>query len=523
MEINIKPFLKVLEDSTRKFHKVPKSHYLESGIFPIVDQSKDFIAGYTNDENVINKDNLPVIIFGDHTRAIKFIDFPIALGADGAKALTSKSKDFYSKYLYYALKNFDLPDAGYSRHFKFLKDGKFPIPKEIDDQKRIAQVLSDCENLIAQRKESIALLDKLMKSTFLEMFGDRKGEEVSMGEVINIQNGLVDPNTKPYSEMYHVGGANIEPNTGKLINLKKAGNENLISGKYLFEPGYLLYSKIRPYLNKVSVMDFTGICSADVYPIKPKNSKKLNIHFLKYELQSQRFLSHAKNNSGRANIPKINRKALNAYKFKLAGPEKQLQFAEIVEKAEQSKQLYQSHLMQLENLYGRLSQDAFKGELDTSRVVLREGFSENESKNKFENIVSKPSKRLKKLDVKEVKKAILEFKGKRDITEMTFFDYLGIPEEIRETRDGIEFDFTRMDEFYQFLLKDAFQGKMFTYQDIEEEFYNYYNHNNLDIDYEPWKEIIFKFIDAKPPLIEQVFDEKEGGIKLKLTDEAYKA
>ena len=135
---------------------------------------------------------------------------------------------------------------------RVLNSIKISYPKSLDNQKRIAQVLTDCEELITKRKESIALLNELLKSTFLELFGDRNGEQVTMEEVIDIQKGQVNPNEKPYSEMYHVGGSNIESGTGKLQNLKKAGEENLISGKYLFEPGYLLYSKIRPYLNKVS-------------------------------------------------------------------------------------------------------------------------------------------------------------------------------------------------------------------------------------------------------------------------------
>jgi len=244
-----------------------------------------------------------------------------------------------------------------------------PLPSLID-QKRIAKVLSDCEALIQKRKESIDLLDELLKSTFLEMFGKRIGEETKLENIIDIQEGLVDPNENPYNEMYHVGGANIESNSGKLVNLKKAKNERLISGKYLFEPNFLLYSKIRPYLNKVAIVDFSGICSADIYPLKLKYSSTCNLHFLRYELQSDRFLNYASKHSGRANIPKINRKVLNNYKTILPPPSIQNEFGRIVENVDSIKDYYNQSLKELENLYGSLSQRAFKGELDLSKVGI---------------------------------------------------------------------------------------------------------------------------------------------------------
>lgn len=238
-----------------------------------------------------------------------------------------------------------------------------PLPEQI----HIANVLSRAEAMITKRKESLALLDAYLKSTFLELFGDpvrnEKGWEVKrLGDVIEIQEGLVNPNEKPFSDMFHVGGANIESGTGHLKNLQYAKNENLISGKYLFSQDHLLYSKIRPYLNKVATPRFVGICSADIYPIKPKE-KFISKQFLRFVLTSKNFLLHAENNSDRANIPKINRKALIQYEFCLPPLELQNQFAAVVEKVEALKERYQESLRELEALYGALSQRAFRGEL----------------------------------------------------------------------------------------------------------------------------------------------------------------
>jgi type I restriction enzyme S subunit len=120
-----------------------------------------------------------------------------------------------------------------------------------------------------------------------------------------------------------------------------------------------LYSKIRPYLNKVSKPDFQGICSADIYPIRPV-AGLLNRDFLRFLLMSKVFLNYAANNSDRANIPKINRKALIAFSFYRPSIEAQHQFSIVVEKVEGLRLQSQQSLMDLEALYGALSQRAFQ-------------------------------------------------------------------------------------------------------------------------------------------------------------------
>ena len=111
----------IFEDYTKYSLKISKSLYLKSGLYPIIDQGKEEIAGYS-DKNINIFDKIPVIIFGDHTRIFKYVDYPFFLGADGVKILKNTSSLFLDKYLYYSLKNFKIPNTGYNRHFKWLKD-----------------------------------------------------------------------------------------------------------------------------------------------------------------------------------------------------------------------------------------------------------------------------------------------------------------------------------------------------------------------------------------------------------------
>ena len=144
------------------------------------------------------------------------------------------------------------------------------------------------------------------------------------------------------------------------MNLRKASEENLISGKYLFSSDHILYSKIRPYLNKVASPNINGICSADIYPLKPQLNK-ITKSFLKFILTSSDFLTYAEKHSDRTNIPKINRQALEAYPMPLPPLPLQTRFATILANIEQQKEIVRKQQAESEALFGRLLQEAFGG------------------------------------------------------------------------------------------------------------------------------------------------------------------
>ena len=107
----------VCSNETSSSKKIQQKDYLETGIIAVVDQGINFIGGYTNDEDQQYDGELPVIIFGDHTRIVKYIDFPFAQGADGVKIL-KPSKIYIPLFLYYYLLYLYIPDMGYRRDRK---------------------------------------------------------------------------------------------------------------------------------------------------------------------------------------------------------------------------------------------------------------------------------------------------------------------------------------------------------------------------------------------------------------------
>ena len=108
--------------------KIQKQDYATEGLIPVVDQGKEFIGGYTDDMESLISYDLPLIVFGDHTRVLKFIDFPFACGADGTQLLKSDNERMPMTLFYYALLSIDLSDFAYARHFKFLKEESLVLP-----------------------------------------------------------------------------------------------------------------------------------------------------------------------------------------------------------------------------------------------------------------------------------------------------------------------------------------------------------------------------------------------------------
>jgi type I restriction enzyme S subunit len=110
--------------------KIQKQDYSLEGIIPVIDQGKEFVGGFTDDLETLISDDLPIIVFGDHTRILKYIDFPFACGADGTQLLKSNEDRMPSSLFYYALSAIDLSNFAYARHFKFLKEETVYLPEQ---------------------------------------------------------------------------------------------------------------------------------------------------------------------------------------------------------------------------------------------------------------------------------------------------------------------------------------------------------------------------------------------------------
>ena len=336
--IRIGKFTDFYSDVTKMGTKIPQERYLSKGQFPIIDQGRQTIAGRWDDEDGIFSD-VPAIVFGDHTRAIKYIEEPFFIGADGVKILRPKNTQDSPKYLFYALQAARIPDLGYSRHFKAVKELDIRVCSK-EEQAEIVRILESIDFLIEKRHEEVRYLDQAVKSRFIELFGDLKSNPMEWPVVSFTEFAKIDGNMTTDYEKYagypHIGIDSIEKGTGALKGYRTVREDGVISGKYIFTPQHIIYSKIRPNLNKVALPDFEGLCSADAYPILPNHSN-CNRVFLAIALRSEYFLEYILQFSSRTNLPKVNRKEIAGFRMPLPPLKLQEQFAAFVEQTDKSK------------------------------------------------------------------------------------------------------------------------------------------------------------------------------------------
>ena len=244
---------------------------------------------------------------------------------------------------------------------EWLKDYIIPL-LPIEKQRQIASIFDSIDSLIYDRKRQFAVLDQLVKSRFIEMFGELKTnpyrwECKSLTDVATIDTVMVTDYEK-YANYPHIGIDSIEKNTGRLFGYRTIAEDKVISGKYLFTSKHIIYSKIRPNLNKVAMPDFDGLCSADAYPILPNENICLRI-YLGYVMRSEFFLEYILPFSRRANMPKVNKEQLSGFILPIPNIDVQQQFASFVEQIDKSKFEIQQSLEKLEILKKSLMQQYF--------------------------------------------------------------------------------------------------------------------------------------------------------------------
>ena len=199
------------------------------------------------------------------------------------------------------------------------------------------------------------------KSRFVEMFGDlgrnpNRWPIVSFDDVAEIESGLTTDFTR-YSNCPHIGIDSIEKDTGTLKGYRTVAEDKLTSGKYHFTSKHIIYSKIRPNLNKVALPTFEGLCSADAYAVLPHES--VDRIFLAFVMRSRYFLDYILPLSGRSGMPKANQIQVRGFKFPLPPLALQREFAAFVAKVDKLAFAVRKSLEMAEKLYRQQLSEAF--------------------------------------------------------------------------------------------------------------------------------------------------------------------
>ena len=282
----------------------------------------------------------------------------------------SVSPEIDQQYLYYYLKSsatsYRIKEVATGSvrdnlRLSMLYDFMIELPS-LDVQRQIVSNLDLLASIIRQRNQQLTKLDELIKARFVEMFGDFKSNSkgwsiVKFDEFAQIDGNMTTDYEK-YADYPHIGIDSIEKETGTLKGYRTVKEDGVVSGKYFFTPQHIIYSKIRPNLNKVALPDFEGLCSADAYPILP-NPKNCNRVFLALAMRSNYFLDYILQFSARTNLPKVNRKEIAGFSMPLPPLPLQNQFAAFVAEVDKSKVEVQKALDQTQLLFDSLMQQYF--------------------------------------------------------------------------------------------------------------------------------------------------------------------
>lgn len=209
------------------------------------------------------------------------------------------------------------------------------FPKS-EEQCAIAKALADTDALLAAMEILIAKKRAIKQGAMQELLtGIRRlpgfeGEwkVKSFGDICEISSSLVDPRLDEYRRLPHIGNESIEKATGKLLSYRSAQEDGLISGKYLFSDNDVLYGKINPQFAKACFPLFSGLCSADMYPLSTKPG--FSPRFLLYIILSEHFTNYTISVSMRSGMPKVNRDELYAYECHMPVLAEQTAIAEIL-------------------------------------------------------------------------------------------------------------------------------------------------------------------------------------------------
>ncbi|MUH96893.1 restriction endonuclease subunit S [Aliivibrio fischeri] len=255
---------------------------------------------------------------------------------------------------------------------KLEKEFFVSYPTSKSEQQKIVTILDkafvDIEQARVNTEKNLQNARELFDSYLQQVFSER-GEgwkKFVFSDLCEITSKLVDPRESEFLDYPHIGAANITSVTGELTEIKTAREEQLKSGKFVFDESMVLYSKIRPYLMKTCRPNFVGLCSADIYPLVP-NKELITRDFLFYLLTTQHFTDYAISGSSRAGMPKVNRTHLFNYTCHIPSVEEQDMLVEklnlMMEKSEELQGIYQSKLAALDELKQSLLQQAFTGQL----------------------------------------------------------------------------------------------------------------------------------------------------------------
>jgi type I restriction enzyme S subunit len=373
-----------------KAGKIRRQEYKQIGKYPVIDQGRIFIAGYTDEDDKLYKGDLPVIIFGDHTRLFKFVNFPFVAGADGVKILLPNKSLFDPLFLYFALVNLKIESRGYNRHFPILKEKKIPLPP-LDEQQKIARVLGKIQQAIEIQNRIIEQTKNLKKSLMQKLFTEGLyGEEqketevgkipkswkvVKLGEVYEFTKKpknivLSDFESIPFIPMEFISEEKVDI---EKYDLKP--NKKIKSGTFILK-GDLIVAKITPSFEngKQGIvedipLDF-AYATTEVWPLHGKKNVSSTLYlfyYLKKPDVRNEIAGKMEGATGRRRVPKS---VLENLKIPFPSYHEQQQIAHILNRLDKKIEAEEKRKQVLKELFKTMLHKLMCGEIRLKEVEI---------------------------------------------------------------------------------------------------------------------------------------------------------
>ena len=376
-------------DSKRK---IPQKEYVQDGEIAIVDQGRDLVGGYTNDSKMAFSSNLPVIIFGDHTRCIKYIDFPFAQGADGVKVL--KAKQFFSaKAFYYAFQSIDIPNMGYRRHFPLFDQYAIPLPPLAEQQRivdRIESLFSKLDETKQKAQNALdsfetrkaAILHKAFTGELTAQWRKEHGvgmeswENSTVGQVCHdVKVGIVIKPSQYYTDAEHgtpaFRSANVRENhidDFDWVYLNEIGMDG--NKRSVVHTGDVLVVRSgNPGTACIVSEKFDGYNAIDILIAVPDHGQ-ITSEFLCYYTNSPFGKNLVSENKRGMALTHFNVKGYSGLPIRVPQLEEQVEIVRIIDdllaKEQQAKETAEGVLEQIDLIKKAILARAFRGELGTN-------------------------------------------------------------------------------------------------------------------------------------------------------------
>lgn len=352
--------------------KIPSKDYRQEGQYPIVSQEEELVSGYWDNENDLFNLTKPVVIFGDHTRVLKYVDFDFVLGADGVKIL--QPKDFLdTKFFMYLLKNANIKHLGYARHYRLLKELNILVPP-LPEQKRIVEILDQKFTQIDQLKQNaeknLQNAKELFQAKLTKAFSNNTWEKKTIVEVCSKKENIKWKNENVSTEYQYIDLSAVDRESKNISDTQIITKESAPSrAQQIVKTGDILFGTTRPTLKRFCLLadEYDGqICSTGFCVIRP-NQNIISSDWMFYQFYNDEFYKYIEPLQKGANYPAVTDKDIMNYNIFVPPLPEQKRIVEqldsLSQKVRQLEEIYTKQIANCDELKQSFLKKAFEGEL----------------------------------------------------------------------------------------------------------------------------------------------------------------